>query len=68
MFRIINKNVDRFVSAPMVLEFLRRINIDITDHKFIEILVNIKQEQVINLENCMIDAQQFREIMEEISL
>lgn len=52
----------------MVLEFLRRINIDITDHKFIEILVNIKQEQVINLENCMIDAQQFREIMEEISL
>lgn len=42
MFRVLGKNGSRSVKASEVIEFLRRINIEITEHKFREIIVTIK--------------------------
>ncbi|CAD8067964.1 unnamed protein product [Paramecium primaurelia] len=67
MFRVLDKNGQRSVKASDVIEFLRRINIEITEHKFREVLVTIKGDQV-NIQTCMIDFYEFKEIMQEISV
>ncbi|CAD8153469.1 unnamed protein product [Paramecium pentaurelia] len=67
MFRVLDKNGQRSVKAIDVIEFLRRINIEITEHKFREVLVVIKKDQV-NIQTCMIDFYEFKEIMQEISI
>ncbi|CAD8105620.1 unnamed protein product [Paramecium sonneborni] len=67
MFRILDKNSQRQVQANDVIQFLRRVNIEITEHKFREVLVIIKGQQV-NMKNCMIDFYEFKEIMQEISI
>lgn len=44
MFKILDKTGQKEVSAMQLLEFLKRIHIQITDHKFREVLVAVKKK------------------------
>ena len=66
MYRILDKNATRAVPLMQFYEFLKRMNMDVTEHKFKEILVHIKNAP-INLETDRIDFDEFKEAMNQIS-
>ncbi|CAD8120363.1 unnamed protein product [Paramecium sonneborni] len=66
LFKILDKQGRRVVKPGDLLQFLKRLPIDITHHRLREILVKIKRE-VINMETCLINFQEFKEIMQQLN-
>ena len=66
MYRLLDKNNTRTVPLIQFYEFLKRMNMDVTIHKFKEILVHIKKAP-INLDTDRIDFDEFKEAMNQIS-